>query len=175
MIIKHKRPLDGSPSKFIVSSISKFSIPENYPILDIPSGFGRNTNFLVTLGRDVISADYDLDVFATGWHSSHGHIHPILLNASKGFPFKVRSFGAIVVVHFFLPNLILNLKDYVCEGGLIIFESYGGNGDNWLSLPRVNEIRGQLLSQFDIEYYKETLVGPTKENVSLKMVARRKL
>ena len=84
-------------------------------------------------------------------------------------------FGAIVVVHFFLPNLILNLKDYVCEGGLIIFESYGGNGDNWLSLPRVNEIRGQLLSQFDIEYYKETLVGPTKENVSLKMVARRKL
>lgn len=174
MIKKHKKPLNQTPSSFLVGAIKKY-YPEvtSNPILDLPCGFGRHSLYLVGEGHKVVCADYDSDVFHDRWFECADDLTPMLLDANKEFPFKTETFGLIVVVHFYADNLFSKLRSILRIGGIVIFESVSGCGGNWVDLPAKGEVKDQLGNKFDCLIYKETLAGPMKENVTLKMVARR--
>ena len=170
---KHKRPYENSPSRFLVDSIDKYTPSKNYPILEIACGYGRNSLYCSQLGYNVIAADF-FDYVFDGWSEENNLIHPIRLDANSELPFKSKSFSAIVMIHFYCDDIFLRIKDLVTVGGLIIYESIGGNGNNWIQLSKLNEIRHQIESDFSIVYYKNKILGLNNNYETLKMIAIKK-
>lgn len=175
MIQKHKKPVDQSPSVFVVIALEKFCRTSDLTlVLDLPCGFGRHSLHLSQMNYQVVCADYDPDVFADRWFDASHELTPILLNAKKELPFKSESFGLITIVHFYTDELFTKMSDILQKGGLVIFESFGGQGENWRELPVKDSFKESLDGAFDILYYKEKIVGPEKINITVKLVARKR-
>lgn len=79
----------------------------------------------------------------------------------------------MIIIHFYNKNLIENLLDLIKPSGFLIYESIGGNGENWRELGVTGEIKGLLEKQFTFNFYKERLVGPDKKYATVKMVAKK--
>ena len=59
-------------------------------------------------------------------------------------------------------------------GGYLLCETYGGQGENYLQLPRPGEWKASLESWLDIETYEENLVGPINHrSVTVKLSGRK--
>lgn len=101
-------------------------------------------------------------------------MHPIHLDATQELPFKDGSLGVAVVVHFTCPGLISKLTKLLVPGGYLIYETFGGQGENWRSLPMKGEIASELESSINVIKYKERYVGPIQyQRVSIKLFAKR--
>lgn len=172
MSVKHSRPIDQTPSKFLVDALSCLQIPKNKPVLDLACGYGRNSLHLASFGYRIYAADHDQDVFKNKWFEQN-HIQPLILNARATLPFKSESFSLVVVIHYFSKDILEQIINLVCDGGFIIYESYGAHGRNWMVLPIQNQFQNELKNKFELLHYEEKLVGPNKENVTVKMVARK--
>jgi len=174
MLQKHKKPLDFTPSNFVLRALEKYSSSGSLtPALDIPCGFGRHSILLSKKNCNVLCADYDPDVFRDHWFDGNHDLIPILLDARKELPFRLESFGVIIVVHFYANGLFLKLLNVLKPDGLIIFESIGGQGENWRGLPLKSEFKAGIEKYFNILHYIEKPVGPTKNNITVKMIARK--
>jgi len=171
---RHKKPFDITPSKFIVDTFAKYSIPKSRPILDLACGYGRHSLYFSNLGHEIVSADFHEDVFVDGWFKSINNIHPIILDGTKPMPFRDAVFGGAIVVHFYSPGLFNNLNKLIAKGGLIFYESIGGQGSNWMELGKCGQVKAEFLDEFNVLSYKEIPVGPEKLYSTLKMVARKK-
>lgn len=175
MIQKHKKPFDLSPSSFFLSAFEKYCPLADLTLaLDLPCGFGRHSLYLSQKGYEVVCADYDLDVFRNRWFDlNHYELIPVLLNAKEDLPFKSESFGLITVVHFYTDDLFAKIRDVLKIGGIVIFESFGGQGENWRELPIKGQFRESLEGNFEVLYYNEKVAGPSNSNISVKMVAKK--
>lgn len=173
MIQKHRRPWDDTPSRFIVDAIEKYPPVKRLPVLDLPCGFGRHSIFLAKRGYKVVCADHDHGVFDDRWHQGNQSLLPVILDGRTMLPFPENKFSLVLVVHYFTDDLFLRLRSLVNKSGYIILESYGGQGGNWKELPMPKQVHDQLKGQFKFLVYRETRVGPFKQHVSLKMVAKR--
>lgn len=175
MVQKHKKSSSQSPSAFLVAALDKFCQSADLKlVLDLPCGFGRHSLYLSQKNHKVVCADYDPDVFANRWFDASHELLPILLNAKKELPFKSESFGLITIVHFYTDELFTKISGILQKGGIVIFESFGGQGNNWRELPTKGYFRESLAGAFEILYFKEKVVGPKKNNITVKMVARKK-
>jgi SAM-dependent methyltransferase len=164
-------------SKMAAASLDK-------PILDVACGSGRNALFLWSLGCSVICMDRDLSGLQAQLSRGVGGdsltaskrliLHQIDLKKDP-WPFKQRSVGGIINIHFTLPSLFPFFGSSLVQGGYLLIETVPGCGGNYLELPRKGELKAAFENSFAFEVYKERPVGPSDRNaVTVKLLARRR-
>jgi SAM-dependent methyltransferase len=156
------------------------------PILDAPSGFGRNALALSDRGYDVVAVDKAPDRLTALKRSVAsrdqgkegtltGSVLPLCADLEDGrLPFKDSLFSAIVCVHYPVQRIILDLKAVLKDGGYFYIETFQGHGMNHLSLPRAGEIF-HALQDCEMLTYNERPVGPRPEQaVVVEALARKR-
>jgi SAM-dependent methyltransferase len=159
------------PSTMMLRLFDGITFSDNATVLDAPCGFGQNAIALAAQGLSVVSADKDcgrLDSLkrsvAELISSSYPRVLPVCVDLSDNrWPFVESSFSAVVCVHYPAHEIIENLKSSVREGGYIYIETFGGQGGNYLQLPKAGELRAALTG-YDLHFYKERSVGRTTSN-----------
>jgi SAM-dependent methyltransferase len=146
--------------------------------LDIPSGTGRHSRLLAAEGYRVVAADLDYDLLKRACTTeSGGHVSAIgsvRLDATRALPFKPSTFDLALVVHFQVSEVLRHIEPVLKDDGVLIVETFGGNGENWRMLPRLGEIHTQLSSAFTLLKYNERPVKRKPAYVTVKLVARKK-
>jgi SAM-dependent methyltransferase len=168
------------PSKTLVRFLDRVTSSYGAPILDAPCGFGRNALSLAAKGFDVIAVDKDLARLSSLQKSisekkdSAGKLLPLCADLTNGrLPFSSRSFSAILCIHYPIQKIIADLDDQLVDGGHLFIETFGGHGQNYLELPKANEIR-QALKGYNLLFYNERSVGPVSQNsVVVKALAQK--
>jgi SAM-dependent methyltransferase len=171
---KRAHGVRADSSRFIVESLDEHGFGAGLA-LDMPCGDGRHSRLLASGGMDVISADLDRHSLLRGTAAKYAddHVLAICADATRELPFADEVFDVALVVHFPLLIALPPLIRCVRSGGLLILESFGAQGGNWVSLPFVGQIRQILSSEFALLRYEEMPVRRHPERVVLKAVARR--
>ena len=159
------------------------------PILDAPSGYGRNARLMAALGFRVVCLDiaverlratvdprYSLWVPSScrlPWAAARGRLEPTHVDLLKDtLPFKDHSFAGVINVHFTKPELLGEFSRVLLPGGFLFVETAGGQGRNYRELPPPGAMKRLLPSTFTLEWYREQRVGPTSANaVTVKLFA----
>jgi SAM-dependent methyltransferase len=145
-----------SPSSTLLKFVGEIAYP-GAATLDLACGVGRNAILMAAYGCDVICADRDLTRLrhldttkATLLEQApndvaSGHITTVCadLRADR-WPFEISSFDAIAIVHFVRLELFPFLIPSLRVGGHLYFETFGGQGQNHLDLPRQGEVKAAL-------------------------------
>ena len=170
---RHKQPLDQTPSGFVLSCLAHHSIVHQGNALDLACGYGRHTNILRSKGYSVVSGDLSIDslkVIKQDFLESNC----VCLDASADLPFCNNIFNLVLVVHYVHKTLISRITRLMSPGGFLIYETYGGQGLNWQSLPIHGEFEDQLTPNFSIIQRKVITVGPKDTpRVILKIFAKK--
>ena len=157
-----------------------------YKRQDVGCGFGRNAVALALRGYDVICVDSDLGwlrslaALAPEYFQKHalgssdiGRLYPICADAAA-WPFAPKSMSAIIAVHFVRLELIDEFHRSLQAGGHFYFETFGGHGLNYISLPRSGQLRDVLSDKFVLQFYRERRVGPAGcDAVTVKLLAQK--
>jgi tellurite methyltransferase len=161
------------PSTVMLRLLDGITFSENATVLDAPCGFGRNAIALASKGLVVFGADNDCGRLGSlkgavaelkNSKQTHADIFPICADLNDNrWPFLESSFSAVVCVHYPAQEIIENLKASLREGGYIYIETFGGQGGNYLQLPKAGELR-TALAGYNLLYYKERTVGPMSFN-----------
>lgn len=173
-MLKSSSPL--VPSTTLMKFRDRITSSYGAPILDAPAGFGRNALALAALGYDVVAVDKDLDrlrsveksgddiVQSTRSSNACGRVISVCADLASGrLPFGNSSFSAILCIHYPVQRIVSDFDAAVQKGGHIYIETFGGQGQNYLELPRAGEIR-DALKGFEFHFYKERPVGPRSHN-----------
>lgn len=156
---------------------------QNTQILDIGCGTGRNAVYIAHLGGTVVCIDRDLQSLVLAkenWKVQGLQDEIRRLKAYKvdllkePWPFEPGSIGAIINVAFLAPSLFPDFVRSLRPGGLLLLETPPGCGNNYYELPAPGAIKSAFDSGFDFEIYKESRVGPQKNQVVVKMLARKR-
>jgi SAM-dependent methyltransferase len=155
---------------------------DDAPILDAPSGAGRNALALADQGHNVIAVDKDVNRLSLLKRSiaadqpAAGKVSAICADLVEGrLPFRAFSFSAVLCIHYPVQRVILELKEVLKRGGHIYIETFQGHGQNYLDLPRAGEIL-RALQDFEMLVYKERPTGPPSEQaVVVEALARKRL
>jgi SAM-dependent methyltransferase len=153
--------------------LSALTLHEGSAVLHAGCGYGRNSALLSKYNLNVVAADFSHKSFSNSWYLDHKNINPIVLDCRKPLPFKSNSFSAAIIIHFYNKYLIENLIDIIKPSGFLIYESIGGNGENWRELGVSGEVKKILEKTFIIKHYTERLVGPDKKYATVKLVAQK--
>jgi SAM-dependent methyltransferase len=172
------RPGTQSTSPFVRKCLRRIGSagPDAALAVDVPSGYGRHSYLLVEYGYDVIVIDAD--------ERALRHIHEetslgnnkltcIVADCRTDIPLATDTMFIAVVVHFILSALLQALSRLLRTGGYLVYETYGGNGGNYLTLPSPGQIAAELHPSFELIYYQEKPVGPKKDAVTVKCLAKR--
>jgi SAM-dependent methyltransferase len=150
------------------------------PILDVACGSGRNAFLLASLGATVVGVDRDLSAFDDLRSRLPVSGYPGTVKATRvdldvdEWSFGRSSLGGVIKVHYFLPKLFPRFCFSIAPGGYVLFESVGGQGGNYLQLPRAGDVARMLSGCFEVEHYHERAVGPRGQDaVAVRVLARR--
>lgn len=172
--LKDNKPIDQSPSSFVLNCLNnqKFQVSGGMA-LDLACGFGRHTILLNSKGFTVVSGDLSIRRLQS-IKEENSSSYCLCLDASRNLPFQDQSFNVVVVVHFVNEFLLFNVQRLIVPGGFLIYETFGGQGDNWRSLPKPGEVEDGLSDNFSFISKRQSQVGP-KDNphVSLKIFAKK--
>jgi hypothetical protein len=65
---------------------------------------------------------------------------------TKGqLPFGPCSFSAIICIHYPVQKILADFDNQLMGGGHLFIETFGGHGENYLELPKADEIRQALI------------------------------
>lgn len=142
--------------------------------LDLPCGTGRNIGVLESLGYTVTSADISLESFSPESTPIRSPSVPMHVDGYIYHETFDRRFDLVAVIHPPHHSMLDILVKYVRIGGLIVFESFGAQGENWKLLPTVGEIERQLTAMFDLIVYDETACRQSPSNVTVKLIGQRR-
>jgi SAM-dependent methyltransferase len=157
------------------------------PVLDVGCGFGRNAVALALRGLSVVCVDQDrarlqaISELAPPYISRMnlppnevGKLHPICSRLSQSsWPFSQNCFSAIVCVHFLEVALFDLFRSSLVAGGYLYIETFGGQGRNYVDLPKAGRLRNLLSTHFQLLRYRERRVGPRNCGaVAVKLLAR---
>jgi SAM-dependent methyltransferase len=161
------------PSKLLIQVLDRVTSSYGGPILDAPCGFGRNAVAVASRGYDVIAVDNDVarlkSVKATGaiQSSESGRIVTLCADlVADRLPFRKSSFSAILCIHYPVQKVISDLCAALEKGGWIYIETFGGQGQNYLELPKLGEIP-EALQGFELVLCKERPVGPPSHKAAV--------
>jgi SAM-dependent methyltransferase len=148
--------------------------------LDAPCGFGRNALSLAAKGFNVIAVDKDLVRLNSLQQSISeqtnpvGKVFPLCADLTNGrLPFGPCSFSAILCIHYPVQYILADFDEQLMDGGHLFIETFGGQGQNYLELPKADEIR-QALKGYKLLFYNERSVGPISQNsVVVKALAQK--
>ncbi len=143
--------------------------------VDVPCGYGRHSLLLASNGYDVVSIDIDERVLkeTKSVMQQPGRIHFVIADFDVGLPIRRESIAVAAVVHVVSQKILRIISDVMARGGYLIYETYGGIGQNYLTLPRPGQFAAELCLDYDLVYYKETIVGPRREAATVKCLACR--
>ncbi len=153
------------------------------PILDVACGSGRNAIFLARMGGTVICIDKDLSPFDANlqrWREfvtvSAKRLQPRRIDLLRDrWPFERGNVGGVINIHFLFPPLFPLFASSLAPSGYLLLETVAGHGDNYLELPQEGALKAILADAFDLVFYEERSVGPSKHHaVAVKVLARRK-
>lgn len=166
-------------SSFVAKSVLQAALAPASRVLDAPSGFGRHALWLAGIGHHVTALDIDGDRIkqcqaATGDAPASGSIQCVVANALGPLPFAPATFDAVVVVHFVAHGLLARVATLLRPGGYLIYETFGGQGQNWRDLPRPGQTRAEIEASFDLLHYHERPAGPDRQAVAVRLFARLK-
>lgn len=163
-------------SAFFLTCIDRMAFKSTGRALDVPCGFGRHSSWLARRGFDVSALDIDPErVQATkGSLSGAGSIEAQVGDATLGLPFEQSVFDIALVIHYVAPNILSDVADVLKPGGHLIFETFGGQGQNWIDLPLPGAVRETLEPRFNLLIYKERAVGRNRETVSVKLLGQKR-
>jgi SAM-dependent methyltransferase len=191
--VKSSTPVDRpapwgllSPSSTLLKFVGEIAYP-GAAALDLACGFGRNAILLAAYGCDVICADRDLTrlrhldttkaaLLEQAPHDvASGHITTVCADLTADrWPFAASSFDAIVIVHFVQLELFPFLIRTLRVGGHLYFETFGGQGQNHLDLPRPGGVKSALGVNFVLRYYEERAASRHHmQAVTVKALARK--
>ena len=181
----------SSPSTSLMSCLNALLRLEASPVLEVGCGSGRNAVALALQGFSVVCVDQDLARLQTiidlapsyiskmrlPLDAAVGSLRPICSRLSKfNWPFSPNSFSAIVCVHFLDPTLFESFFVSLVDGGHIYIETFGGQGGNYLDLPKEGELPDQISSRFRVLRCQESHVGPRDfGSVSVRLLAAKML
>jgi SAM-dependent methyltransferase len=153
---------------------------DDAPILDAPSGFGRNALALADQGYHVIAVDKDVNRLGAlkqslAVHPPAGKVVAICADLILGqLPFGPSSFSAILCIHYPVQRILLDLKAVLKPGGYLYIETFQAHGKNYLELPKAGEILRTLGEDCEMLIYKERPVGPAGEQSAVVEALARK-
>jgi SAM-dependent methyltransferase len=168
----------SAPSKTLIRFLDRIASSYGAPILDAPCGFGRNALPFADKGFNVIAVDKNLVRLNSLQKSisrrAGGQVFPLCADLTKGrLPFGPHSFSAILCIYYPVQNILADLDDQLMDGGHLFIETFGGHGENYLELPKADEIR-QALQGYKLIFYNERSVGPISQNaVVVKALAQK--
>lgn len=165
-LTNHKQPIDHSPSAFVVRCLAH-SLITGGVALDLACGYGRHTNVLREKGFLVVSGDLVVDGLKAIKKDFQSDTC-VCLNARTDLPFCDASFDLILAVHYVDKGLLSRIVRLLSPDGLLIYETYGGQGKNWRFLPIQGELENELFLNFTIIKKIESLVGD-KDNLHANM------
>lgn len=145
-------------------------------ILDAPTGYGRHAHWLAKRGYAVVALDWDaarIDHARETTPKAGIEIFWRVANLEEPSGLMDGSFDAMVCIHYFSENIVARAFEALKPGGILIFETYGGQGGNWRDLPAKGWIVKALRDRFVTIAVEEIPVGPSKQSVALKVVARK--
>jgi len=97
----------------------------------------------------------------------------VVVDCLTDIPLATDTIFIAVVVHFISSALLHALSRLLHTGGYLVYETYGSNGGNYLTLPYPGQIAAELHPSFELIYYQEKPVGPKKDAVTVKCLAKR--
>jgi SAM-dependent methyltransferase len=161
------------PSAHFIHVLDRLTSSYAEPILDAPCGFGRNALALASRGYDVIAVDNDVarlkSVNASGALQVSGSGKIVTLCAdltADRLPFRDSSFSAILCIHYPVQKVISDLCAALKEGGWLYIETFGGQGKNYLELPKLGQIP-EALQGFELVHCTERPVGPPSQRAAV--------
>src|SRR5580698_6499573 len=123
------------PSTTLMKSLAKLTSTYGAPILDAPSGFGRNALALAARGYDVVGVDRDMhrlrsmESSATNFFRSNsgpnacGRLMSVCVDlVTDRLPFAKCSFSAVICIHYPVQTIILDLDTAIQTGGHFYIE-----------------------------------------------------
>ncbi len=148
-------------------------------VLDVPCGYGRNARLMSSLGCRVICLDNNTQAIAAIKNNASpnaGELVPMLCDLKKDpWTFPNNSLGAILNIHFVMPELLARFEQSLMPGGFLFIETYDNRGGNYLALPKPGEFENLLSPAFDFLYYIERRAGPPKSNACTVRLLAKKL
>jgi len=169
----HRKPIDSTPSKFLVDCTEKIGALHKKLVLDMPCGYCRNSTFLKSKGAIVVGGEYSRNILNDNLNLTNLEICFVQLDGYKPLPFRNSVFDMVVIIHFTANGLLKTITEHIKTKGYLIFETYSGRGGNWTTLPQKGEVRNILGSNFNILTIKERLSGPERKNASVKVFAQK--
>ena len=165
-------------SKFVLKAVEDHV--KHIPVLalDIPSGFGRHTEWLSLLGVPVVSLEID----STRAYASHQSGCVKLLDSGRGvvadatsvLPFCDAVFDLVIIVDFVNKYLLQNIYKYMKDDSVLIYESVRARGENWRELLPIGQTQEILSTTFSFLYLETKACGPTRnEAETVRVVALR--
>ena len=173
--LKSPKPLDYSPSRFVADCLDIVEIDSLSPLaLDIPSGYGRHAVLLERIGYQVICGDMDKSALRF-CSSLDGHkLSTLQLDATRSLPFNDQIFDLVLAVHFVSSGFVREICRVLKPGGYIIYETYGGQGNNWATLQTRRDIYSEMGRSIETICFRTRPAGPTgEEKVSARMFGVR--
>ena len=106
---------------------------------------------------------------------AQGKIYPLIANVEADLPVKTGSLNLAVAVHFSIHKHLGPIKDALAPGGWLIYETFGGQGMNWVDLPKTGQLQRKLAPRFEFLALDEHPVGPKeKRSVVVRLFARKR-
>jgi SAM-dependent methyltransferase len=147
-------------SPFAAKCISALKLPRGNLILDVPCGQGRHTSWLADSGHIVVAIDIDADRVAETDRISRSQVSCLVADAEADLPFGSGCFDLVLIVHFFSRHLLSEAARVLRPRGVLIFETFGAQGQNWRALPAAGEVGQLLCEDFSPLKIDERLAGP---------------
>lgn len=164
--------LEDETSPFVRKALSKLALRAGAKILDAPCGYGRHAHWLASLGYRVSGADIDEERLSEAAATAPTTPHPIRwyrADLETTGPVH-RRFDLLLVVHYYSPNIVTRARELLRPGGFFIYESFGAQGRNYLSLPQPGAFGNALSPDFEILSLTERPAGQRKHAVVVKAV-----
>jgi SAM-dependent methyltransferase len=186
-LTKPDRSVLDSASKTLLSFADDFLSASDRTILDAGCGFGRNALALAMRGASVVCLDHDSDrLRALMSHApklmagsknpqlQSGRLYPVCADVDL-WPFPKECFSTILCVHLVKRKLFEPFRNSLVPHGFLYLETFGGQGRNYIDLPKSREFHNLLSEQFDIVFYRERKVGPPEcDAVSVALLGRKR-
>ena len=78
------------------------------------------------------------------------------------------------MVDFLLMSIFPRITDALAKGGLLLVQTIGNRGQNYLQLPKAGLLKDALSRNFEFLHYDERSAGPGGAGaVTVRLLARR--
>jgi len=141
-------------SPWVRTALRRLSHASKGLALDLPSGRGRHSRYLIDLGFRVVAADLD---------------HRALLEAAS----RSAAADRLLLVRLNALDVLAAAKASLRGGGHLILETFGAHGENWRDLPRPHQTAEELLAGFEVLACKESRVPKVHDRVTVKGIFRK--